>query len=58
VALFLTEEPLRPLHATTARANARSRRILEKCGFRCTGFRMGEETERFVAREIADFVLD
>ena len=56
--LFLAEEPRRPLHATTARANAPSRRILEKCGFRCTGTRMGEETERFVPTEIADYVLE
>jgi RimJ/RimL family protein N-acetyltransferase len=56
--LFLREEPRRPLHATAVRTNAPSHRILEKCGFRCTGFRMGEESERYVAREIADFVLE
>ncbi|MFM9994643.1 MAG: GNAT family N-acetyltransferase [Phycisphaerales bacterium] len=58
LAMFLGEERRRPLHATTTRANAPSRRILEKCGFRCVGFRTGEETERFVAGEIADFVLE
>jgi len=58
VALFLGEELRRPLHATAARTNAPSQRILEKCGFRCRGFRMGEETDRFLAREIADFVLE
>jgi RimJ/RimL family protein N-acetyltransferase len=56
--LFLGEELRRPLHATADRNNTPSRRILEKCGFRCVGFRMGEETERFVAREIAEFVLE
>lgn len=56
--MFLVEERRRPLHATAARTNARSHRILEKCGFRCVGYRLGEETERFVAREIADFVLE
>jgi RimJ/RimL family protein N-acetyltransferase len=56
--MFLGEERRRPLHATTASTNAPSRRILEKGGFRCVGLRMGEETERFVAREIADFVLE
>jgi RimJ/RimL family protein N-acetyltransferase len=56
--LFLIEEPIRPLHATAARTNAPSHRILEKCGFRRTGYRMGEETDRFIAREIADFVLE
>ena len=58
LSLFLREETRRPLHATAARANAPSRRILEKCGFRCTGYRMGEETDRFVAREIGEFVLE
>ncbi len=58
LALFLLEERRRPLHATAARSNAPSRRILEKNGFRCVGYRVGEETERFSAREIADFVLE
>lgn len=58
LALFLTLEPRRPLHATTARTNAPSQHILLKCGFRCTGFRMGEETDRYLAREIAEFVLE
>lgn len=56
--LFLAEEPRRPLHATAARSNAPSRHILEKCGFRFLGFRMGEETDRFTAREIADYVFE
>ena len=56
--MFLAQEPRRPLHATTASTNASSRHILEKCGFRCIGLRMGEETDRYLAREIADFVLD
>lgn len=55
--LFLAEDSRRPLHATAARANLASRHILEKCGFRCTGFRMGEETDRFIGCEIAEFVL-
>lgn len=58
LAKFLTEEPRRPLYATSARSNAASHRILEKCGFRCVGFRIGEETDRYLAREIADFVLE
>lgn len=56
--MFLGEERRRPLRATTVRANAPSQRILEKCGFRCVGFRVGEESERFLAGEIADFVLE
>ncbi len=58
LALLLAEEHRRPLHATAAVDNAPSRHILAKCGFRCTGFRMGEETDRYVAREIAEFVLE
>lgn len=56
--LFLDEERCRPLHATAARTNVASHRILEKNGFRCTGYRMCEETSRYIAREIADFVLE
>lgn len=56
--MFLGEERRRPLHATTTRTNASSQRILEKCGFRCAGFHMGEETERYVATELAEFVLE
>lgn len=57
LAMFLAQEPRRPLHATAATTNAASRRILESCGFRLMGVRMGEETERFLAREIAEYVL-
>lgn len=55
---FLEEEPRRPLHATAATNNPRSRRILEKCGFVLVRVRADAETERFVAREIAEFVLE
>lgn len=58
LSMFLSQERRRPLHATTASNNAASRYILEKNGFRCTGLRMGEETDRYSAREIADFVLE
>lgn len=56
--LFLAEEPRRPLHASADRNNARSHCILTKCGFRCTGYHLGEETDRFLAREVAEFVLE
>ncbi|MBC7773327.1 MAG: GNAT family N-acetyltransferase [Pyrinomonadaceae bacterium] len=58
LSMFLSEGHRRPLYATTLSSNAPSRRVLEKCGFRCAGFRMGDETERFVAAEVADFVLE
>lgn len=57
LSMFLREETRRPLHATISKTNAASRHILEKNGFRCTGFRMGEETDRYLARELAEFVL-
>lgn len=56
--LLLAEVSIRPLHATAARSNAGSIRILESCGFRCTGFHDGEETPRYLACEVASFVLD
>ena len=56
--MLLREESRRPPHATAARSDELSRHILEKCGFRCVGFRMEEETDRFIAREIAEFVLE
>jgi RimJ/RimL family protein N-acetyltransferase len=55
--LFLQQEPVRPLHATAAAANTASRRILEKSGFAFLGLRMGEATDRFIACQIADYVL-
>lgn len=55
---FLQLEPRRPLHATAATNNARSRRILEKCGFVLVHVRTGFETERFLEREVAEFVLE
>lgn len=58
LALFLEQEPRRPLHATTAATNAASRHILQKNGFRLTGLRRGEETDRYLARDIADFILE
>lgn len=56
--LFLAEVSLRPLRATAAADNAASIRVLERCGFRFTGREMGEETERYIAREVASFVLE
>jgi RimJ/RimL family protein N-acetyltransferase len=56
--MFLAQEPRRPLHAAIASGNAASRRILTKCGFRLAGLRMDEETDRYVAGEIAEFVLE
>lgn len=58
LALLLGEVQRRPLRAEVARHNAASVRVLERCGFRRTGVRMGEETERYVACEVVSFVLE
>lgn len=56
--LLLEEDPRRPIHATAARTNLASVRILTTHGFRLVGCHMGEETDRYEAREVAEFVLD
>ncbi len=49
LALMLEEDPSRPLHAGTDPANAASRRVLEKAGFREVGV---DETDGFVVLEL------
>lgn len=58
LAQFLQEVDRRPLRASTRRDHAVSIRILERCGFRLTGYQMGEESDRFVACELAKFILE
>jgi len=58
LAIFLSELPRRPLRASVAMHNPASMRVLEKCGFRRTVTFLGEETERYVAGEVVEFVLD
>lgn len=58
LALLLEEVKRRPLRADVARHNAASMRVLERCGFRLVGKRMAEETERYVAGEVWEFVLE
>jgi RimJ/RimL family protein N-acetyltransferase len=58
LALFLQELKTRPLYASAATWNAASLRILEGNGFRRTGTRTEPETERYLAGEVADFVLE
>lgn len=54
---FLELVPVRPLHARAARHNAASIRVLERCGFRITGYRVSPATERYLACEEAELVL-
>ena len=56
--LMIQQITRRPLHATTARANAASIRVLQSCGFRLTGYFNGEETDRYTAGECATFILE
>lgn len=49
LALFLNEQPERPLTAYVAKHNAASRRVLEKCGFRL----VAEDGDEFVLRLLA-----
>jgi RimJ/RimL family protein N-acetyltransferase len=56
--MFLAVEARRPLYATADSRNFRSRRVLEKCGFQCERLRMGEETDRYLSREVAEYVLE
>lgn len=56
--LFLDEVTQRPLVAEAVADNVASICVLERCGFRRTGARMGEETERYIACEVASFVLE
>jgi RimJ/RimL family protein N-acetyltransferase len=57
LALFLARVPIRPLHARAARHNVASIRVLERCGFRITGYRMSPATERYLECEEAELIL-
>jgi RimJ/RimL family protein N-acetyltransferase len=58
LALFLAQEPRRPLYATAATTNAASLRVLDRNGFKLVRTYLCEETDRYLAREVAEFVLD
>lgn len=58
LALFLAQEPRRPLYATAATTNLASLRVLDRNGFKLVRTFVGEETDRYLAREVAEFVLD
>lgn len=57
LAQFLEQVPIRPLHARAARHNAASIRVLERCGFRITGYRHSPATERYLECEEAELIL-
>jgi len=58
LALLLGEVTKRPLHATAARTNAASIRVLERCGFVVTGHTFSPATARYRACETTSLRLD
>lgn len=56
--LFLAEVTTRPLHATAARDNVASLRVLTRAGFRIVEHVMSEETHRYVAGEVTRLILE
>lgn len=57
LALLLEEVPIRPLHARAASSNVASIRVLERCGFAVTGYRMSPPDDLFPECEEALLVL-
>jgi RimJ/RimL family protein N-acetyltransferase len=57
LALLLKQLPTRPLHARAAARNTASIKVLLKNGFRITGTKWGDETERYIACEEIIFIL-
>lgn len=55
---FLREEPRRPLHATASMSNLASHRVMLKNGFRLVRRYLSEESDRLMARETGEFVLE
>jgi RimJ/RimL family protein N-acetyltransferase len=58
LALLLELVPARPLHARAARTNVASIRVLERCGFVLTGYRMSPPHDLFPECEEALLVLE
>jgi RimJ/RimL family protein N-acetyltransferase len=58
VAMILDQVSLRPIHARVAKHNVASLRILEKHGFRITGWEHSPGNERFLACEEGILILD
>jgi RimJ/RimL family protein N-acetyltransferase len=57
LAAFLEIITTRPLHASIARTNIGSQKVLERCGFEVTGYRDSPATERYLACEEATYLL-
>jgi RimJ/RimL family protein N-acetyltransferase len=57
MSLFLARFPTRPLRADVARTNIGSARVLERNGFICTGYSHEPATDRYIACEVAHYLL-
>jgi len=57
LALLLAEVTIRPLYARAARTNGASIKVLERCGFRLTGYHHAPADDRYPACEEALFTL-
>lgn len=57
LALLLELVPTRPIHARAARTNVASIRVLERCGFVLTGYRLSPADDHFPECEEALLVL-
>lgn len=55
--LLIREVPARPLHASAARHNTASLKVLGKCGFELVEFRHSPGTERYLPCEEARLIL-
>lgn len=58
LSLLLNQVTTRPLHAHAARSNIASLRVLERCGFKITGYHHAPATDRFPACEEAVLILE
>jgi len=58
VGLILNEVSTRPIHATVARENVASLRVLEKHGFKITGWEHSQGNERYLPCEAGSLVLE
>ena len=56
LSLFLEEERTRPLHASVAKDNEGSRRVLEKCGFAVVG--QARAFSRMRGEEVDELILE
>lgn len=58
LAMFLSLEPRRPLHATASMSNIASHRVMQKNGFRLVRCYQSDETDRLMARQTGEFLLE